>query len=87
VEVILQKGEMDELMRQNPKTKSDGGFQSLMVRLQRNIDRQSGKLPLSVTDLEQIPRYAFSYKNGGWQNRLLAIFSRTLGPKLDGSMR
>jgi hypothetical protein len=34
---------------------------------------------------ERIHRYAFSYRKGGWQARLLRIFGRTLGPNLDGS--
>lgn len=84
MDVVPRKNEIDELIRQDPKTKGDGGFQSLMVRLQGSLDRTSGKLPLSAADLEQISRYAFNYKNGGWQTRLMAIFSRTLGPELDG---
>ena len=84
MEVILQTDEMDELSRQDPKTKGDGGFQSLMVSLQKKLDKTSGKLSLSAEDMEKIPRYAFEYKNGGWQNRLMTIFSRTLGSGLDG---
>ena len=39
-----------------------------------------------VTDqeLEQIPRYAFDYGQGGWEDRLRAIFSRHLGGSLRG---
>jgi hypothetical protein len=30
----------------------------------------------------RIPKYAFDYKQDGWEDRLKAIFSRTLGPNL-----
>lgn len=82
MEVILAPGEIAELFIQAPHTESDGGYQSLLVGLQRRVDRTTGKLKLTAKDLERIPRYAFNYGNGGWENRLTAIFSRTLGPKL-----
>lgn len=57
----------------------NGGFQSLLRRWSRRIDRTTGRLDLSDCELEQIPRYAFDYGNNGWEDRLKAIFSRTLG--------
>jgi hypothetical protein len=80
--VVLNSGEIQELMKQSPATASDGGFQALMVRLQSCIDVRTGELTLSATDLERIPRYAFDYNNGGWEDRLIRAFGRTLGPKL-----
>lgn len=59
-----------------------GGFQSLLRRLRRRVIRATGQLDLDASDLERIPRYAFDYRNGGWEDRLIAIFSRTLGPHL-----
>jgi hypothetical protein len=80
--VILDQQEISALFRQHPATKDDGGFQGLLVSLQERIDRATGRINLTVDDLEKIPRYAFDYKNGGWENRLIAIFSRTLGSGL-----
>jgi hypothetical protein len=82
MKVVLTSGEINELMKQDPETASDGGFQSLMVRLQKNVDDTSGDLELSKDDLRRIPMYAFDYKNGGWEDRLKRAFGRTLGPNL-----
>ncbi len=80
--IILTASEMSELFRQHPGTKGDGGFQSLLVKLQGRVNRATGDLLLTPALLERIPRYAFDYGNGGWENRLMAIFSRALGPNL-----
>ncbi len=82
--VHLTPPEILILDRQDPSTGQDGGWQGLLTRLQRKVDRASGRLELDAQDLEQIPRYAFTYGNGGWEDRLLGIFGRTLGPRLDG---
>jgi hypothetical protein len=76
--VQLTPREIEILNRQDPNTKKDGGWQSLLVRLQSNVDDQ-GNITLSAQDLEQIPRYAFDYGNGGWESRLTGAFGRTLG--------
>jgi len=52
------------------------------VDLQYSLKRQSGALPLTDEHEEKIPRYAFDYKNGGWEDRLKSIFFRTLGQNL-----
>ena len=80
--VTLSNGEMEILFRQDPRTERRGGYQSFLVRLQRNTDQPSGALRLTDSDLEKIPRYAFDYGNGGWENRLLGIFERHLGARL-----
>ncbi|HSC18554.1 MAG TPA: hypothetical protein VLC74_06540 [Rhizomicrobium sp.] len=82
VTVVLNAAEMAELERQDPATEGNGGWQSLLIELQGKLDRHSGALPLSESDLERIPRYAFDYRNGGWENRLKKIFARTLGRTL-----
>lgn len=79
--VNLNHVERAELLAQDPATGADGGFQSLLVSLQEKLTA-SGDLSLSPSDLERIPRYAYDYGNGGWENRLESIFSRTLGAKL-----
>jgi len=79
--VVLNEVEATLLARQDPDTAADGGFQALLVRLQEKIGAD-GTIELDAQDLDQIPRYAFDYKNGGWQNRLVGIFGRTLGNQL-----
>ena len=82
MEITLSAGEIDVLFLQHPRTERRGGYQSFLVQLQRKTDRATGCLRLSAYDLERIPRYAFSYGNGGWENRLRRIFERHLGPRL-----
>ena len=62
--IVLNSNEIAVLFRQDPTTAGDGGFQSLLVRLQGNCDQSTGELHLSGNDLEKIPRYAFDYGNG-----------------------
>lgn len=77
--VTLNKTEVTELKR---PTEGEGGFQSLLEKLQVQLDSNTSMLRLENGDLERIPRYAFDYGNGGWEDRLKRIFSRTLGPRL-----
>lgn len=86
VDVTLNHEEMQELLNQDPDTEKDGGWQGLLVGLQKRTNKTTGHLTLTAPDLEQIQRYAFHYKRGGWQARLLAVFGRTLGPRLDGNL-
>ncbi len=83
MQVTLNTEEMRILMMQEPTTQDDGGFQQLMVRLQKKLDSATGNLELNDDDLKKIPQYA-AYTSGGWQKRLKAIFSRVLGPNLGG---
>ncbi len=80
--VTLNSGEVALLDRQDPNTEHDGGFQQLLVDFRNSVDRKTGALALSDEHEEKISRYAFDYKNGGWEDRLKSIFSRTLGPSL-----
>ena len=80
--VTLNSGEIALLDLQDPNTEHDGGFQQLLVDFRNSLDRNTGALALSDEHEEKIPRYAFDYKNGGWEDRLKRIFSRTLGPRL-----
>jgi hypothetical protein len=80
--VTLTPAEIEILDRQDPATENAGGFQQLLVELQGSLNRQNGALALSDENKEKIPRYAFDYKNGGWENRLKGIFSRALGDNL-----
>lgn len=78
----LNQEEITTLDMQAPSTANDGGYQSFMVQLQSKLDRSTNELTLSDTDLAKIPKYAYDYGQGGWQNRLEAVFGRTLGPRL-----
>jgi hypothetical protein len=80
--VTLTPDEIRMLDRQDPRTENDGGFQQLLVEFQGLLDRNTGALALSDEHEEKIPRYAFDYKNGGWEDRLKGIFSRALGNNL-----
>lgn len=79
IQVTLTQSQMSVLFRQ---VNGQGGFQQLLRRLRRKIDRQSRAITLSAKDLEQIPRYAFDYGNGGWESRLRDIFGGHLGADL-----
>lgn len=82
MDVSLTQPEIAEIDKQDPRTKKDGGFQGLMVRLQTRIDRGTGTIRLTASDLRRIPMYAFKYNNGGWEDRLKNAFGRTLGQDL-----
>ena len=84
VTIFLALDEIEELDQQDQRTKSHGGWQSLLVGLQQRIDRATGRLDLSDRDLTRIAGYALNYGNGGWENRLRRTFERTLGPELGG---
>src|SRR5689334_23008143 len=54
-----------------------GGFQSFMRDLQKSYRKGSQELPhLSDEDLDQMQRYAFDYRQGGWEDDLKTIFAR-----------
>ena len=80
--VTLNEEEQEILFRQDPSSASDGGFQNLLVTLQSLLNESTGEIQLPPIILERIPRYAFDYRNGGWEDRLKVIFSRTLGDNL-----
>jgi cellulose biosynthesis protein BcsQ/class 3 adenylate cyclase len=82
IPITLTQQERDFLLAQDPKTKGGGGFQAFLVGLQQRVDEKTGRLDLTLTDLERIARYAHDYKGGGWQGRLRKIFGRTLGMNL-----
>jgi hypothetical protein len=84
MDLILNDHEIASLFRQDPSTRADGGFQSLMVGLQDNCDRSTGAISVTPQQADRIQKYAFNYGNGGWEDRLTKAFGRHLGPKLDG---
>lgn len=80
--IELNAQERKLLFKQAPQTEGGGGFQKLLVRLQRQYDSDSKEIKLYKPDLEKIGRYAYKYNKGGWQKRLVSIFGRHLGIKL-----
>jgi len=82
--ITLTEPEYDSLCQQDPATANDGGYQSLLVGFQRKTDEATRELTLTQEDIDRIHKYAFDYKQGGWQERLKNIFGRTLGENLDG---
>jgi DNA methylase len=83
-DITLNHDEIRLLLKQDPATEKAGGWQGLLVGLQKRLNKTTGHLTVTAADIEQIQRYA-GYTTGGFQARLLTIFGRTLGPKLDGS--
>ena len=81
MQVVLNAGEMN-LILDPVAVEGQGGFQGLIESLKRSLDVKTGRIDLTDDHLERIARYAFDYENGGWQDRLVGAFSRTLGPKL-----
>lgn len=86
IDVTLSPDEVMSLLKQDPGTEKDGGWQGLLVGLQRRLNKTTGHLTVTSSDISQIQRYAFHYKRGDWQSRLLSILGRSLGPKLDGKV-
>jgi hypothetical protein len=68
VEVQLSREDLELLMR---PVAGQGGWQSLLRKLQKQIDGNT--LTLSEDDSRRILRYILSYGSGGWQDRLAAI--------------
>jgi hypothetical protein len=80
--VVLNDEEIALLDRQDPDSAGEGGFQSMLVDFQKRLRRGTQELKLEDDDIRRIQQYAFDYKNGGWQTRLVGIFGRTLGNNL-----
>lgn len=68
MEVQLNREDLQLLMR---PVAGQGGWQSLLRKLQKQIDGNT--LTLTEDDSRRILRYILSYGSGGWQDRLAAI--------------
>ena len=86
MKITLNEEEVLALLRQDPSTRGQGGFQNLMLNLQDRLNKSTCELTLTDADIEQIRRYAFDYGNGGWEGRLNEVFERHLGPNLDAAL-
>lgn len=78
----LTKEEIQEL---DLPVRGQGGFQSFIKRLQSQVNHATNTIKLTDTDIEDIQHHAFDFEQGGFQDRLLRIFGRVLGPTLGRS--
>lgn len=85
MDIILNSDEIAEIDKQDPSKEKAGGFQGLLVRFQKRIDRSTGHLELTPQDIQRIQNYASAKSGGGWEDQLRGAFQRTLGPNLDGN--
>lgn len=83
ISLPLNGSEFAAVQVQDPSSRGDGGFQSLMVTLQDLTDPETRTMTLPRHLVPRIRAYAFDYGNGGWEDRLVEIFGRHFGPKLD----
>ena len=75
--IVLNEDEIGKLVKPQ---KGTGGFQSLMRRLQGQYRKGTQELLVTDEDLSDIQKYAFDYKQGGWEDDLKTIFERHVGP-------
>jgi site-specific DNA-methyltransferase (adenine-specific) len=78
IDVVLNRDEIQKILKQNPDTEKDGGWQSLLVGFQKRLNKTTGHLTLTAVDLEKIKKYVVN--EGGFRRRLYGIFGRMLGP-------
>lgn len=74
--VKLSKEELKELLRHDPSTEKRGGFQRFLIGLQSRVNRISGELYLSETEMNTILRHGRTPQKGGWQASIRQIFGR-----------
>lgn len=65
--IRLSPSELASLLR---PIVGDGGFQTLLRKLQGQVDRASGILRVSSSDHEKMIRYKREYGLGGFQDRI-----------------
>jgi hypothetical protein len=82
--VKLSPAEYRELMRQDPDTSGEGGFQHFLVDLQHRINKQTRTLELTESDLDRIYKCLANPSKGGWQGRITKIFGRHFPEALPG---
>jgi hypothetical protein len=51
----------------------EGGFQSLLRGLQKNLDRKTNQLTVTAGQFEKIIRYTSQYGSGGFEDRLAPV--------------
>lgn len=76
-EIVLTPEEIDVLMDPHA-THGTGGWQSLWLALQKQFDKETGKLVLSPALRARVYSYFQSYGVGGWQAKVKRLFRREL---------
>lgn len=66
----LTEAEAEAMMR---PVVGQGGFQSLLRKLQKAYDRKSRTVTIEGEQIEQINRYSTEYGQGGFEDRLAGI--------------
>lgn len=66
--IQLSDEDLEQLMR---PVRGQGGWQSLVRRLQRQVD--GNVIELTENDQQRILHYLLSYGTGGWQDRLAGV--------------
>ncbi len=84
VHLKLSHQEMELLFRQDPAAtdEDERRGQSLLVTLRELTNAATGEVSIPTRVVERIHRCAFVPGGGNWENRLMAIFGRTMGPRL-----
>lgn len=67
---------LKEVERYKQPVKGQGGFQTLLRRIAKDIDG-GGVLEVSEIDLEKLIRYSFEYGQGGFQERTKSTARRS----------
>ena len=68
MKIQLSDDDLEQLMR---PVRGQGGWQSLVRRLQRQVD--GNVIELSEEDQKRILHYLLSYGTGGWQQRIAGV--------------
>ena len=68
---LIVKLEPDQIEFLQRPLRGQGGYQTLLARLQANMD--GDRLRLTRTDCERVVRYGTRYGQGGFQTRLQSI--------------
>ena len=76
LQIQLQQSATKKLLAQDPATEKKGGFQKLIVSLQRQVNMETGLLQVTDSQLEKVKRYRKKYGQGGWQNILDPIWKQ-----------
>ena len=74
--VKLSKDEYSELMKYDPASKNQGGFQRFLIGLQFRIKKQTKEIELSDSDVDMIIKHGSEPKKGGWQKSIYRIFGK-----------
>jgi len=75
-QIKLSKKELNELFKQDPAQRGRGGFQRLLVKLQKLTNRSTRIMELNGEDIDRIKQYSRNPKKGGFQSRIRKIFEK-----------